>query len=136
VFPEVSEIDRSVEVLGIPGLRVRRSVSRVEMNEGETLIMSGLLDRRITKELTKFPLLGDIPILGALFRSTSFRNQESELIFAVTPQIVKPFKPGEKPPLPSIEKYDGPDMRQVPLPNAPEGKASQSKSSAGGPTIP
>jgi pilus assembly protein CpaC len=78
------------------------------------------LDRRILKDLTKFPLLGDIPVLGALFRSTRFRNQESELIFVITPRIVKALKPGEKPQLPSIEKYDDPDIRQVPLPGSDE----------------
>ncbi len=72
VYPEVSEIDPTIAVNGIPGLKVRRTVSRVEMNDGESLIIGGLLDRRVTKSLTKFPFLGDVPILGALFRSTKF----------------------------------------------------------------
>ena len=116
VFPEVSEIDFAVSVQGVPGLKVRRTVNRVELKDGESLVMGGLLDRRILKDLTKFPLLGDIPILGALFRSTRFRNQESELIFVITPRIVRALKPGEKPTLPTIDKYDDPDIRQVPLP--------------------
>jgi pilus assembly protein CpaC len=132
VFPEVSEIDQSVSVQGIPGLKVRRTVNRVELGEGESLVIGGLLDRRILKDLTKFPLLGDIPVLGALFRSTRFRNQESELVFVITPRIVKAMKPGEKPQLPSIEKYDDPDIRQVPLPAAYEEKRSPSQ----GATIP
>jgi pilus assembly protein CpaC len=131
VFPEVSEIDQTVSVQGVPGLKVRRSVNDVEMREGETLVISGLLDRRILKDLTKFPLLGDIPILGALFRSTRFRNQESELVFVITPRIVRTMKPGEKPQLPGIEKYDDPDIRQVPLPGG-----SQPRKSAPGATIP
>jgi pilus assembly protein CpaC len=120
VFPEVSEIDQTVAVQGVPGLKVRRTVNRVEMKEGESLVLAGLLDRRILKDLTKFPLLGDIPILGALFRSTRFRNQETELVFVITPRIVKTMKPGEKPQLPSLEKYDDPDIRQVPLPGSSE----------------
>jgi len=116
VFPEVSEIDQSVAVQGVPGLKVRRTVNRVEMREGESLVIAGLLDRRIIKDLTKFPLLGDIPILGTLFRSTRFRNSETELVFVITPRIVKTMKPGEKPQLPSLEKYDDPDIRQIPLP--------------------
>src|SRR5215831_15156317 len=132
VFPEVSEIDQSVAVQGVPGLKVRRTVNRVEMGEGESLIIGGLLDRRILKDLTKFPLLGDIPILGALFRSTRFRNQETELVFVITPRIVKPMKPGEKPPLPSIEKYDDPDIRQVPVP----GENTPGRMGAPGATIP
>ena len=134
IFPEVSEIDPAVSTVisgvSVPGLRVRRSVSRVEMREGETLIMSGLLDRRVVKSMTKFPILGDIPYLGALFRGTRFENRETELIFLVTPRIIKALEPGEKPKIPSLEKYDDPDMRQIPLP-APPGRAEPE-----GPTIP
>ena len=132
VFPEVSEIDFTVAVNGVPGLKVRRTVNRVEMKEGESLVIGGLLDRRILKDLTKLPLLGDIPILGALFRSTRFRNQETELVFVITPRIVTPMKPGEKPPLPSIEKYDDPDIRQVPVP----GENTSGRMGAPGATIP
>ena len=132
VFPEVSEIDQSVAVNGVPGLKVRRTVNRVEMKDGESLVIGGLLDRRILKDLTKFPILGDIPILGALFRSTRFRNQESELVFVITPRIVRAMRPGEKPQLPSLEKYDDPDIRQVPLPGSPEERKPASR----GATIP
>ena len=130
VFPEVSNIS-SLTVLGVPGLEVRRTVSRLEMKEGESLIIGGLLDHRVVKDLTKFPLLGDIPILGTLFRSTKFSNNDSELVFVITPRIVRTMKPGEKPELPSIEKYDDPDIRQVPVPESWE-----KKSAAPGATIP
>jgi pilus assembly protein CpaC len=135
VFPEVSEIDQSVAVQGVPGLKVRRTVNRVEMGEGESLVIAGLLDRRILKDLTKFPLLGDIPILGAIFRSTRFRNSETELVFVITPRIVKTMKPGEKPQLPSLEKYDDPDIRQIPLPGGYD-KKSADRPAAPGATIP
>jgi pilus assembly protein CpaC len=135
VFPEVSEIDQSVAVQGVPGLKVRRTVNRVEMGEGESLVIAGLLDRRILKDLTKFPLLGDIPILGTLFRSTRFRNSETELVFVITPRIVKTMKPGEKPQLPSLEKYDDPDIRQIPLPGT-SGQKSADRPGAPGATIP
>jgi pilus assembly protein CpaC len=131
VFPEVSQIS-PVVVNGVPGISVRRTLSRVEMKDGESLIIGGLLDRRVVKDLTKFPLLGDIPILGTLFRSTKFSNFESELVFVITPRIVRTFKPGEKPPLPSLEKYDDPDIRQVPLP----GRSEEKKSTAPGASIP
>ena len=123
VFPEVSNIS-SLTVLGVPGLEVRRTVSRLEMKEGESLIIGGLLDHRVVKDLTKFPLLGDIPILGTLFRSTKFSNNDSELVFVITPRIVRTMKPGEKPQLPSIEKYDDPDIRQVPVPESWEKKSA------------
>ena len=135
VFPEVSEIDQAVSVQGVPGLKVRRTVNRVEMKEGESLVIAGLLDRRILKDLTKFPLLGDIPILGAIFRSTRFRNQETELVFVITPRIVKTMKPGEKPQLPSLEKYDDPDIRQIPLPGGSDQKSAD-RPAAPGATIP
>jgi pilus assembly protein CpaC len=132
IFPEVSEIDQSVAVNGVPGLKVRRTVNRVELQEGESLVIAGLLDRRILKDITKFPVLGDIPILGALFRSTRFRNSETELVFVITPRVVGAMKPGEKPRLPSIEKYDDPDIRQVPVP----GGAERSKTLRPGASIP
>jgi len=131
IFPEVSQISSTV-VNGVPGVEVRRTVSRVEMKEGESLIIAGLLDRRVVKDLTKWPMLGDIPILGTLFRSTKFSNNESELIFVITPRVVRTFKPGEKPALPSIEKYDDPDIRQVPVPGGTEAK----KPAAPGASIP
>jgi len=105
------------------------------MGEGESLVIAGLLDRRILKDLTKFPLLGDIPILGTLFRSTRFRNSETELVFVITPRIVKTMKPGEKPQLPSLEKYDDPDIRQIPLPGGSD-KKSADRPAAPGATIP
>ena len=132
VFPEVSEIDQSVSVGGVPGLKVRRTVNRVELREGESLVIGGLLDRRILKDISKFPFLGDIPILGTLFRSTRFRNSESELVFVITPRIVRAMRPGEKPQLPSIEKYDDPDIRQVPVP----GGSERSKTVRPGASIP
>jgi len=131
VFPEVSDIAAGAGT-NTPSFIVRRTVSRVEMSEGESLIIGGLLDQRVVKDLTKFPMLGDIPILGALFRSTKFSNRESELVFVITPRIVRTFKPGEKPQLPSIEKYDDPDIRQVPVP----GGSEQRKPMAPGASIP
>jgi pilus assembly protein CpaC len=131
VFPEVSQIS-SISVLGVPGVDVRRTVSRVELAEGESLIIGGLLNRTVAKDLTKFPMLGDIPILGTLFRSTHFQNNESELVFVITPRIVATFKSGEKPQLPAIEKYDDPDIRQVPVP----GGADQKKAPNRGASIP
>ena len=135
VFPEVSELDPSVNINGIPGLKVRRTVNRVEMKEGESLVIGGLLDRRILKDLTKFPFLGDIPILGGLFRSTRFRNQETELVFVITPRVVKTMKPGEKPQLPSLEKFDDTDIRQIPLPGRSD-QRSGDRPAAPGATIP
>ncbi len=136
VFPEVSERDSANSVNGIPSLTVRRAVSRVEMKEGETLVLSGLKSRNISNQLSKFPLLGDIPILGGLFRTTNFKTDEKELVIVITPKIVRPLKPGEKPQIPSLEKYDSPDMRQIPLPGSSGSETSSGSTAPGGPTIP
>jgi pilus assembly protein CpaC len=130
VFPEVSEVAAS-GTAGVPNFIVRRSISRVELKEGESLILGGLLDQRVIKDMAKIPYLGDVPILGALFRSTSFQNRESELVFVITPRIVRTMKPGEVPKLPSLEKYDHEDMRQVPVPGT-----SDTKKPMGGASIP
>jgi pilus assembly protein CpaC len=121
VFPEVSDIAAGAGT-ATPSFIVRRTVSRVEMKEGESLIIGGLLDQRVTRDLTKFPFLGDVPILGTLFRSTKFTNKESELVFVITPRIVRTMKPGERPQLPTIDKFDDPDIRQVPVPGGSEEK--------------
>jgi pilus assembly protein CpaC len=130
VFPEVSAIGSNT-FAGVPDFIVRRSISRVELKEGESLILGGLLDQQVVKSMAKIPYLGDVPILGALFRSTSFQNRESELIFVITPRIVRTMKAGEVPKLPSIEKFDHEDMRQVPVPGT-----SDTKKPMGGASIP
>jgi len=130
VFPEVSDLGPIIA--GFPSFTTRRTVSRVELKEGESLIIGGLLDQRVIKDLAKFPFLGDIPILGALFRSTKFQNKESELIFVITPRVVRTMKPGERPQLPSLDKFDDSDMRQVPVP----GGSEQRKPMAPGASIP
>jgi pilus assembly protein CpaC len=129
VIPEVSE---PTVINNVTAFTVKRTLSRVELKEGESLIIGGLLDQRVVKDLAKVPVLGDVPILGALFRSTKFQNRETELIFVITPRIVRAFKPGEKPAVPTIEKYDHPDMRQVPVP----GGSEEPRTKAPGASIP
>jgi Flp pilus assembly secretin CpaC len=91
VSPEVSSIDREagVKVSGfdIPGLRTNRSQAVVEMHDGENFVMSGLFNQDMTDTLSKTPLLGQIPILGNLFRSKAFQNKESELVIVIHPEI-------------------------------------------------
>jgi pilus assembly protein CpaC len=95
VMPEVSELDftTAVQFQGfvIPGLSTRRASTSVELADGQSFAIAGLLKESIREEISKFPLLGDIPILGALFRSQSFLKQETELIIIVTPHLVKPL---------------------------------------------
>jgi pilus assembly protein CpaC len=95
VNPEVSELDPTTGVViqsfTIPGLRVRRLSTNVEVKDGQTLAISGLLSDSYRTVLNKFPLLGDIPYLGALFRSTNYQKNESELVVLVIPHLIKPM---------------------------------------------
>jgi pilus assembly protein CpaC len=94
VRPEVSELSDqgAIELQGfrIPGLTVRRAETTVELGSGESFAIAGLLQNNINAAMSKVPGLGDIPILGALFRSNRFRRQETELVIIVTPYVVRP----------------------------------------------
>ena len=95
VNPEVSELDftRGVSLQGyiIPSLTTRRVSTVIELGDGQSFAVAGLLKDDVREVVRKFPVLGDIPILGALFRSTSFQRNETELIIIVTPHLVKPI---------------------------------------------
>jgi pilus assembly protein CpaC len=105
--PEVSTLDfaNGVKFDGfvIPGLRTRRAHTGVELRDGQSFALAGLLDNSETRSLSKVPGLGDIPILGNLFKSTQFQKNESELMFIVTAQMVKPVNRDDLPPMPNVE---------------------------------
>jgi pilus assembly protein CpaC len=98
VKPEVSDLDPADGIqLGagnstfkIPGLRVRRAESTVELGSGQSFAIAGLLETSTADTPTSVPGLGDVPILGALFRDSQFNRQETELVILVTPYIVRP----------------------------------------------
>ena len=106
--PEVSTIDFSngVKFDGflIPALRTRRAKTGVELRDGQSFALAGLLDNSETHTLSKVPVLGDVPVLGSLFRSKSFQKNETELIFIVTAQLVKPMNRDD---LPQMRGVDG-----------------------------
>ena len=95
VNPEVSELDfaNGVQLNGfiVPALTTRRVKTVVELGDGQSFAIAGLLQDNIKETVSKYPFLGDIPVLGALFRSTSFQKNETELIVIVTPHLVKPL---------------------------------------------
>lgn len=104
VRPEVSEptLDplRSVRLnneLTVPGLNVRRVETTVEMASGQSLVIGGLLSQSSSDVVDKVPGLGDLPVLGSLFTSTRFQNDETELLVTVTPYIVRPVRPSALP---------------------------------------
>jgi len=94
VAPEVSEIDftRAVEVAGVtvPALTTRRASTTIELGSGQSFAIAGLLKSTTSHDVDKLPGLGDIPILGALFRSSAYIQGETELVIIVTPYIVEP----------------------------------------------
>jgi pilus assembly protein CpaC len=95
VAPEVSDLDFSnalvLEGFVIPGLRTRRTSTTVELGDGQSFAIAGLLKENVRTIASKYPFLGDIPILGVLFQSKSFQKEETELVIIVTPHLVKPL---------------------------------------------
>lgn len=104
--PEVSQLDFSqgLEVSGfnVPALLSRRAETVIELSPGQTFAIAGLVDNTLNKSVNKVPFLGDIPILGELFRSEEMRQERSELLVLVTPHIVRPTD-GPPPELPTGE---------------------------------
>ena len=98
---EVSSISGTLQVNGYPIIDTRTIRTFAELKDGESLVLAGLLDEEHIKTMSKVPLLGDIPILGALFRSTQDDLKEKELVFFITPKIVKPMAPDTKFELPT-----------------------------------
>jgi len=96
VSPEVSALDytNAVKISGftIPALSTRKADTEIELKDGQSFAISGLLDHRITDNLSKIPGIGDIPILGQLFRSKSLNHSITELIVIVTPTVVHPLE--------------------------------------------
>lgn len=98
VIPEVSSIDPTASIvvnnLTIPGLQTRRAKTVVELRDGESFALAGLLRKDFQDTVRQFPVLGSIPIIGTLFRSTGFQHEETELVIIVTPRLVRPVRAG------------------------------------------
>jgi pilus assembly protein CpaC len=111
VAPEVSDLDFTTAVrfngFVIPGLTERKLQTVIEMREGQTFALAGLLNNNVsaTKDVT--PVLGDVPVLGALFRSVRYQRKETELVVIVTPRLVEAVNPSQVPMLPG-EKWRHP----------------------------
>jgi pilus assembly protein CpaC len=118
VRPEVSALDftNSVTIAGflIPALSTRRAETEIELSDGQSFAIAGLIDNRLTESANKILGLGDIPVLGYLFRSRQLQKSKSELMVLVTPKFVKPLNPDQLPPTPEApkpfldpQKFDG-----------------------------
>ena len=111
VAPEVSELDFTTAVrfqgFVVPGLNTRRVSTVVELADGQSFAVAGLLRDTTRDTISKYPFLGDVPVLGNLFRSRQFQNEETELVIIVTPHLVRPLDM-KQPPLPT-QFYIEPD---------------------------
>ena len=137
VSPEVSELNASgVNITGLngtailPSFTTRRAATTVQLRDGQSFAIGGLIKNNVTTNISAFPLLGEIPILGALFRSSSFQTDKSELIFVVTPRLVKPLPPNYALP---TDNYTPPNRGEFFLGGKMEGKppAAEGPTSAG-----
>ncbi|HET9942516.1 MAG TPA: pilus assembly protein N-terminal domain-containing protein [Terriglobia bacterium] len=118
VSPEVSALDfaNGLTVAGflVPALTSRKATTEVDLRDGQSFAIAGLMDNRTTEVASKVPVLADIPILGQLFRSRALNKTNTELLVMVTPRMVEALPPGQTPPIPEfpkpfldVEKFDG-----------------------------
>lgn len=143
IMSEVSDIDGTLTgTIGGPALRTRKTETEFNVQEGGTIVLSGLLQREVSSTLDKVPFLGDIPVLGALFRSKRFQNRETELVVFVTPVAVDRNTQAQEQTLATArQRLDAeprvgtPDVAQAPPlpqnPVQPEPRAQQSSPSSG-----
>ncbi|MEM7630419.1 MAG: type II and III secretion system protein family protein [Pseudomonadota bacterium] len=95
VQPEVSDIDPGLEVNGQPAFISRKADTTVSLRDGQSFAIAGLLQANNSRNIDQVPWLGQVPVLGALFRSTEFQKRESDLVILVTPRVVRPAAPDE-----------------------------------------
>ena len=99
IEPEVSQLDPTnvvqVGTVAVPSLIVRRANTTVELRDGQSFAMAGLLQNTNNANLEQLPWLGDVPVIGALLRSTQYKKKETDLVIIVTPHLVQPARPGD-----------------------------------------
>ena len=129
VEPEVSSLDfaSGVQIAGtqVPALLSRRAETTIELDDGQTFAIAGLMDSEITETVNKVPYLGDIPILGRFFRSTEARENQTELLVLVTPQFVRASDAMPELPTGELEEWPWSDFMQRPLPSPLEPAGSE-----------
>jgi pilus assembly protein CpaC len=117
VAPEASDLDfvHAVTISGVsvPALTTRRADTTVELGDGESFVIGGLIDRETITNIDKVPFLGDLPVIGAFFKSLNYQQADKELVIVVTPHLVSPLAKGTVVPLPgeTAEQRDGPVWR-------------------------
>lgn len=135
VAPEVSELSREgvgVTAAGsnapaiLPLITTRRASTTVQLVDGQSFAIGGLIKNNTTANIKAFPILGELPIIGALFRSTDFQQDRTELLFVVTPHLVKPLPVGYKLP---TDSYKEPSRKELFLGGQLEGSKDSNKDS-------
>jgi pilus assembly protein CpaC len=86
---EVSSIDYSVSISGNPGFLTRKTDSEFNVQSGQTIVLSGLVNKELQRDVSKLPQLGDLPVLGSLFRSTNFKSGRTDMVILVTPYVIE-----------------------------------------------
>jgi hypothetical protein len=123
VAPEVSSLDFAnavvLEGFRVPALSTRRTETSVELRDGQTFAVAGMLDRNVNETLRRIPGIGDIPILGYLFRSQAYQKNSTELVVMITPHIVRRDSPGVTPNLPTYPQQFLPEVSKGIAPPAP-----------------
>jgi pilus assembly protein CpaC len=113
IEPEVSQLDptNTVTVQGttIPGLIVRRANTTIELRDGQSFAIGGLLQNDVDARQRQLPWLGSVPVLGALFRSALYQKKETDLVIIVTPHVIQPMRPGDVPHVPTADAVAGND---------------------------
>lgn len=128
VAPEVSALDftngLTISGFAVPALSTRKAETEIELRDGQSFAIAGLIDNRLTENATKIPGLGDIPIIGKLFRSRAINKSKTELMVMVTPKLVRPLAPGQVPTMPDFKrpfldnnKFDGKNGETPPKKN-------------------
>ena len=140
VLSEVSELSQTGSPFStingvtaiLPSMTTRRVDTTVQLGDGQSFVVAGLIKNNVTEALNKFPGLGEVPIMGALFRSTEFQTDQTELMFVVTPRLVKPLTTAVTLP---TDNHIVPDRSDVMLMGRSEGRrpAAQPAADAGGP---
>lgn len=143
VAPEVSELSQTGIAITsgsnasiLPSFTTRRATTTVQLRDGQSFAIAGLIKNNVTETITRFPILGEIPILGALFRSSEFQHDKTELLFVITPRLVKPLPPDYALPTDSFVvptdkefflngKLEGKPDASTPAPVAPAPKATK-----------
>jgi pilus assembly protein CpaC len=135
VTPEVSEVSQTGTVVSaagvgtniLPTINTRRASTTVQLRDGQSFAIGGLIKNNVTETMTAFPILGELPIIGPLFRSSEFQNDKTELLFVITPRLVKPLPPDYKLP---TDNFIEPNRSEFFLGGKLEGSAPESQPAA------